>query len=108
MNTTDALLTADEFANMQLSDDAIILDVRTQEEWNAGHVKGAIHIDYLDDSFESNLEPLDKNKHYYVYCRSGMRSAQAIHTMQQLGFERCTNIVNGIIGIQRTNIELEK
>ncbi len=82
----------------QLSKDtnALILDVRTLEEVEEGFIKNAKHIDiYLPQEFMEQLEALDKSKNYYVYCRSGGRSAQACAIMSQLGFENTYNLLGG-------------
>ena len=101
-------LLAKEFAELQLSDTDVILDVRTLDEWNEGHLTGAIHIDYFSDSFEDDITHLDKSKTYYVYCRSGKRSKDAIHVMHRQGFEHCINITDGILGLEKTSLTIER
>lgn len=68
------------------SDDYIILDVRTTDEYNEGHIDGALLIpDYeLEERAESELE--DKSQIILIYCRSGNRSAGAAKTLQELGY----------------------
>ena len=78
--------------------DAVILDVRTQEEIAEGHIPGALQNDiYERQEFLDQLEPLDKNKNYYVYCRSGSRSEQACAVMHSLGFKTTYNLPGGIL-----------
>ena len=69
----------------------IIIDVRTQGEWDSGHIIQAVHLPL--DSFESGIESLiiDKGQPVYLYCRSGNRSGKALKIMQKLGY---TNAVN--------------
>jgi rhodanese-related sulfurtransferase len=84
----------------QLKNDpnAVILDVRTQDEFNEGLIPGAINIDiYQGQGFINAVEELDKSKNYYVYCRSGGRSGQACSIMSQLGFENAYNLLGGIM-----------
>ena len=84
----------------QLENDknAVILDVRTEDECNEGMISGAVNIDiYKGQGFIYLLEELDKSKNYYVYCRSGARSAQACSIMNQLGFENAYNLLGGMI-----------
>lgn len=77
---------------------AVILDVRTEEEVNKGFIPEAIHIDiYKAQGFIDELQNLDKSKNYYVYCRSGGRSAQACAVMKQLGFNSADNLLGGFI-----------
>lgn len=77
---------------------AVILDVRTEEECSEGIIPGAINIDiYKGQGFIYSIEELDKSKNYYVYCRSGGRSGQACSIMSQLGFENAYNLLGGIM-----------
>lgn len=84
----------------QLHEDnnAVVLDVRTQEEVEEGIIPDALHIDiYRGQDFLDELEKLDKTKNYYVYCRSGNRSGQACAIMDQLGFNNAYNLVGGFM-----------
>lgn len=84
----------------QLNNDtnAVILDVRTEDEFAEGMIPGAINIDiYKGQGFIYSIEELDKSKNYYVYCRSGGRSGQACSIMSQLGFENTYNLLGGIM-----------
>jgi len=76
--------------------DFVILDVRTLTEFNSGHIANAIQIDYYADDFNSQLEKLDKEKTYLIYCRTGNRSSLASSTMQELGFKKIYNMIGGI------------
>ena len=77
---------------------AVVLDVRTDAEVAEGIIPNAIQINiYEGQGFVYKLEELDKNKNYYVYCRSGNRSGQACAIMNQLGFENAYNLVGGIL-----------
>ncbi len=77
---------------------AFLLDVRTAEEVEQGYIPNAINIDIRAGAdFISEIEKLDKNKNYYVYCRSGARSAQACAIMNQLGFENTYNLLGGFM-----------
>lgn len=68
-----------------------IIDIRTPEEFEEGHLEGAVNIDFYEDSFVSELDSLDKDDEVLIYCRSGNRSGQASEIMQELGF---TNIID--------------
>lgn len=65
-------------------DNYVILDVRTEEEYEEGHVVGSMNIPYdeIDDTID-----IDKDKTVLVYCRSGRRSAIALEMLTDLGFE---------------------
>ena len=78
--------------------DVVILDVRTFAEVQQGYIPNAKHIDiYQGQEFIDEVMKLDKTKSYYVYCRSGGRSAQACAFMNQAGFEKAYNLIGGII-----------
>ena len=76
--------------------DFIIIDVRTPGEYANGHIEYSLNIDINSGDFVSQLEILDKDKTYLVYCRSGVRSANARDTMAQLGFNNIYNMTSGI------------
>ncbi len=73
-------------------DRSIILDVRTPEEFAAGHLDGAVLVDIKDPSFGEKLTALDPSAPYVVYCRSGNRSAQAVERMKAAGFTDLTDL----------------
>ena len=72
---------------------AAVIDVRTPEEWAAGHLESAVRIGIADADFAAQLETLDKSADYYIYCRSGNRAGQAIDYMKSAGFTG--KLVNG-------------
>lgn len=63
-----------------------VIDVRTPEEFDAGHVEGALNLDVQDPGFDAAVSELPKDGSYVVYCRSGNRSAAAAARMADLGF----------------------
>ena len=77
--------------------DFTIIDVRTPDEYNNGHVEGAINIDYNSDTFKDRLAELDKAGEYLVYCRSGNRSSGAVKVMEELEFTMIYHMSGGII-----------
>lgn len=82
-----------------------VIDVRTPAEFAAGHVDGSENIDVSAGSFEQQVEQLDKDEEYVVYCQSGNRSAQAADKMAELGF---TEIVDGggIVDLQSAGADI--
>jgi len=85
------------WAQAQEDENAVILDVRTEDEVNRGQIPGAKNIDiYKGQGFVYEVEELDKTKNYYVYCQAGMRSAKACGIMNQLGIENTYNLLGGI------------
>lgn len=72
---------------------AAVIDVRTTDEWNSGHLESALLIPIASSNFDAQLEELDKAADYYIYCRSGNRAGQAIDRMIDAGFTG--ELVNG-------------
>ena len=76
----------------------VILDVRTPSEWAEGIIENALMINILEpQSFMDEIEKLDKNKHYYIYCRSGARSQQACQVLNSIGIDTTYNLMGGIL-----------
>lgn len=83
-------------AQLQEDENAVILDVRTPQEYEEGHLPNAVNIDiYRGQGFLDEIRKLNTSKNYYVYCKSGGRSAQACSVMKQLGFENTYNLLGG-------------
>ena len=76
----------------------VVLDVRTPDEFAAGHIENAENIDFYAADFQSQLKTLDRGNTYVVYCRSGRRSEGARDMMNDLGFEEVYNVRGGIVG----------
>jgi phage shock protein E len=74
------------------ADGRVLIDVRTPEEVAAGALDGALNIDLQGPDFAAAIADLPRDDAYFVYCRSGNRSGQAIEIMRELGF---TDLVNG-------------
>jgi len=74
----------------------VILDVRTAEEFAAGHLPGAMNADVESPSFAAALDGLDRAASYAVYCHSGRRSGIALDTMSQAGFTDAYDLAGGI------------
>ena len=78
--------------------DAVIIDVRTREEFESGYLKNAQLIDIMQpQSFMDAVNKLDKNKNYYMYCRSGNRSGQACQFLDAQGYKNTYNLQGGML-----------
>ena len=86
-----------EFSEVISQPDVIILDVRTPDEFNAGHIANAININLEGSDFSSEVSKLDKNATVAVYCRSGNRSGVATEQMAELGFTDMYHMQGGIV-----------
>ena len=83
--------------NNQNNPEFVIIDVRTPEEFAEEHIENTINLDYYSETFRDELNNLDKNKTYLIYCRSGRRSGNALNIMAEPNFREAYNILGGII-----------
>lgn len=89
-------LNVDEFkAKINADENAIIVDVRTPEEEAEGMIENAVNLNIMEASFPAKVMDLDKSKNYYVFCRSGGRSATACQFMEKNGLT-AFNLLGGI------------
>jgi rhodanese-related sulfurtransferase len=86
----------------------VVLDVRTPQEFAAGHLKGALNIDIYQDNFYSRIDKLDKKATYLVYCRTSNRSTAAVGYMQQNGFKNLYQMMDGFPGWAFNKLPYEK
>lgn len=86
-----------EFSEVVKQPGVITLDVRTPEEFNAGHIANAININLESSDFASEVSKLDVNATIAVYCRSGNRSGVATEQMAELGFVDMYDMQGGIL-----------
>lgn len=91
-------ITTDDFKDLINNGLSInILDVRTPHEWSEGIIENAQLIDLSEGpKFIEKIQELDKDKDYYIYCRSGGRSMVACQAMEKIGFKKVTNVLGGI------------
>jgi len=75
----------------------VILDVCTPKEFTKVHLKNAINLNFFSKAFKSQLNTLDKNMTYFVYCKVGGRSKLAQKQMKKLGFRGVYNIIGGTL-----------
>lgn len=101
-NNADKMINLSETEWVKLhdeSEESVIIDVRTDDEFSTGYIGGAVNIDfYMGNEFISKIEKLDKSKSYFIYCKSGARSGQTCELMKQKGFKKVYNLEGGILG----------
>ena len=88
--------------NKKLSEN-IILDVRTKEECFESKIPGSLNIDYYSENFKNNLDSLNKDLNYYIYCRSGNRSGKTVIILRDKGFKSVYNLEGGILAWKKEN-----
>ena len=102
-------ISADEAHKLiEENSDIVILDVRTPQEFEKGNIDRSVNIDFYSENFREELNKLDKNETYLIYCRSGYRSSEALNIMKDLGFKKLLNMEGGIISWQRNNYTIIK
>ena len=77
------MIEPDEFEKGMKRNKAVIVDVRMPQEFETGHMEGAININFFDPNFKNQLLDLDKNKKYYFYCKNDSRSERAAEFLLQ-------------------------
>ena len=95
-----------EFNKLINTEQGIILDVRTLDEVNAGHIEDATNINFYASDFTAKLNLIRKDVPIYVYCRSGGRSAKAVRKMQELGFDKVYNLLGGFSEWESNNFKV--
>lgn len=91
-------LTTEEFEKQLVkSGNAQLLDVRTPEEYDEGHLAKAANVDYKSPDFKEKIAKLDKSKPVYVYCLSGGRSAAAATALHESGFKEVYDMKGGYL-----------
>lgn len=106
---TTATATATKVQNLDASaaaklladnDSVVVLDVRTPAEFDAGHIDGAVNIDFQGTGFAAKLAELDRAVPYLVHCKSGGRSTKALEQFRKLGFATVYHLDGGFTAWQ--------
>ena len=85
-----------------------LIDVRTPDEFNIDHLANATNLDIYSEKFDSEINKLDKQKTYYVYCQRGGRSANAVEKLHKSGFKNVFELDGGIVNWTKSGKPLEK
>jgi rhodanese-related sulfurtransferase len=109
-NSSEAieLITAAEMKEISKIEGIQLVDVRTPNEYNEGHLPNALNIDFLDKNFEINIQQLDKTKPVIVYCQRGSRSAKCASQLIANGFVKIYDLDNGFSKWKSSGLEVEK
>ncbi|WP_100616225.1 rhodanese-like domain-containing protein [Confluentibacter citreus] len=101
------VITPEEMQSFLEADNVQLIDVRTQEEYNKGHIKGAQNINFFSPTFFDDINKLDKEKPVYLYCNSGKRSAKCAEKMIEIGFIKIYDLNGGFSKWKHEGLELE-
>ena len=88
--------------------DFVILDIRTPGEYQNGHIKNSIMIDFYSKTFAEEINRLDKGKTYLIHCRSGNRSTRSMGLFSKLQFQKIYHLSSGINGWNSEGLPLVK
>ena len=95
-NTAGKTVSQNKFQRLLNKKNTILLDVRTEVEYKAGHIPGSLQIDFLKtEDFKKQVAVLDKSKPYLLYCRSGKRSKDAMSVMKEMCFTKLFDLQGG-------------
>ncbi|MXO32260.1 thioredoxin domain-containing protein [Apibacter sp. B2912] len=100
----NSVLEPKDFLQKLKNSNSILIDVRTPEEFETGHIKNAIDLDYRNASFSDKIRKLDTSKTYMIYCRSGKRSASTVDSLKNLGFTHLYDLKGGINAWKTENL----
>jgi rhodanese-related sulfurtransferase len=98
----------DQFDKLRQQTNTVVLDVRTPKEFAAGHIPGAVNVDWNAADFAAKASALDKSKTYLVHCAVGGRSAKASDKMTALQFTDVYNLEGGIKAWEKAGKPVEK
>ena len=103
-------LSPERFKAITTNDKAgVLIDLRTNEEIDkTGRITGAVQLDFLAKDAEKQIDKLDKNKTYYIYCASGGRSSDAADYMEKSGFKKIYTLEKGMTGWLNKGFPVEK
>ena len=88
----------ERFAELIKTGDGVLIDLRTLEEYEKGHIEGSVNIDFFADNFEDKIAELDKSQMVYIYCASGGRSGKTLGLMKKSGFKTVYHLPVGYNG----------
>ena len=78
-----------------LEDNAVLVDVRTPTEFEAGHLEDAVNIDFMQSDFSSRMQEFEPSQTLYLYCKVGGRSARAAALLDSLGYKNVIDLTGG-------------
>ena len=101
------VISAEEMQSLLEADEVQLVDVRTPEEYELGHIDDAQNIDYFSPTFDEDIKNLDKTKPVILYCKSGGRSAKCAEKMVEAGFVKIYDLEGGISKWEHKGYEIK-
>ncbi len=90
------------------SNDAVLIDVRTDREWDNGRISGSVQMNIHRHEFEEQLSAFPRDQKLYFYCASGRRTQDAMTIAERMGFHNVAHLSQGINSWQRKGFEVER
>ncbi len=101
-------LEVNDFKNkLEKTKGALLIDVRKTDEYNNGHIRNAVNINWFDDTFFEKISKLDKRKPAFIYCLTGGRAEPAAENMRKMGFEQVYELNGGILTWRKAGLPEE-
>ncbi|RNI30642.1 rhodanese-like domain-containing protein [Rufibacter latericius] len=100
-------LVPSEYKEIKKKEKGVLVDVRTPQEFQSGHLKKAVNSDFKGGQFNQEFKNWDKQETYYLYCASGNRSGQALKLMQEAGFTKVYNL-GGFKDLEASGLRVKK
>lgn len=98
----------EEFAKLRANTNNLALDVRTEKEFKAGHIPGAVNIDVNAPDFEAQVGKLGTNRTFLVHCAAGVRSRRACGKLDAAGFQNLIDLAPGFNGWEKAGQPVTK
>ena len=96
-DTPGSAVSQQKFEKLMKKKNAVVLDVRTAEEYKSGYIRNAANYNLMDSvAFTNAISSLDKTKKYLLYCKSGRRSGRALVIMKNMGFRKVYHLEGGV------------
>lgn len=99
------VISPEEVYEAVTNSDRQLIDVRTTEEFEEGHVANSKNICVTEDGFKEKASKLNKNEPVYVYCKSGKRSANAAQILKEMGFTEIYDMDGGILNWEKQGLQ---
>ncbi len=106
--TSQTKLAPEQFKQKMEEPGVVILDVRSPGEYSAGHLPGAVNVDYNGKDFAGEVGKLDTSKTYLVYCTVGGRASKAAEQMKKSGFRSIMEMQGGYPDWEKAGYPVEK
>lgn len=97
------ILSLTDFKAQTENKEVQIIDVRTPEEFNDGHIANALNINFYIEDFNDKFNKLNKETPIYLYCRSGVRSHQSAVKLSEMGFKTIYDLEGGFLNYNNKN-----